>query len=1075
MKSKKYLLDLVLRKGNCLFNLAQFLKTDNGENFMKVSNLIPQNANLKIAIEKNYFPLNFSSISFPGYLSNLNLSKILLWYCSQIKTYGDRIEEYIKHKESFERFVLTKQYDKAIDVLAKVEKTCGMSLWLIESYCLLEEFGERKNSFIERLDDIASNYYYLFRGKCNTKEPSFSYRKRIKESLDESKIIKESQTHYSYRLFLNQPNTDTEWKWVLIAEGMYSLIDIYNTTVSCLQHYFSINLNNKKTIFKSCYKILRDLPCPECQIMHNILFESNENIPNEEDYSEFIDAFDKNDHEKVVEMFFSNDSKLYNSFSAYRFVATSMLILNQEPEKTDGLISNEIIQLIFNILRKREIEEIKYSIERLSVLARSLHSFSIHKGICIFLNVVSNSNGYYSIYQQYNSFGDVNLISYELSSNNKTLIPYKCIYCKQSEDYISIVEEVLSEQSQENYTYNYYKEAYYRMKIIDNIKKHNFSTASMFLVESYIDNMFLLYTMNTDKVCENIHNKISNSTPLTIEELCYVFIDNDFSEYKRDCFLNFLDDNNYNDPLQITQSTFNNKFILYYLQSICSKNMLSKIYWLFDSAEGVNEYRIKICNYLLDLDTYRNNRELKSEVEDLTKNLELKKRLRDVEKSSVSVDIRDIYKNTYDDIDSQVKIFNSISPFSYLKMDEKENIFYISNPRQYLLEEMYLIYAKAFCFSSSGIDTSLSTRVRHGSLSNQVLRTLTDNNLSYDVCECNSFFSSLIKSNDVSEDINTHLHNFNISFNDKLEYIRQHTLKVFIDKPIEDAVFNYSLSQTDISYLLGLFGNAEEINTEEMISALNKILLTKTNSFLAIIKKDVLPNLLNLLTEECDKFYEAIDACIKKASARRSINKKITDCKVALNSEINTISEWFSLNDSDNWENFSFDDLIDMCSEIEKKLFSGFEAISITKSKDDDFIFNGKAFRQCIDIILMLFNNAIQHSGFIGQLNKLKINFSVKSDNHSVYLIVENNLSDVIDKKSLNSTIDEINNNYSKGKYLIINTRQEGGMGLLKVMLILFSATRLRDQFYVSLQENKFRVEIKIKKEIVLYDKNSDS
>ncbi len=1076
MRSQKYLLDLVLNKGNCLFNLAQFLKTDNGNNFMKVSNLVVKNDDLNKKIASNYFPKDLSSTVFPTYLNGLSLYKTLLWYCSQLKTYSNDINNFLKHKESFEQYILTKQYQDAINILNEVERNFGLSLWLVESYCLLEELFEQQPLFVEKLDVASLNFYCHFKGKCNTKDPFFSYNKRVRENLDDAKVDKESHAYYNYKLFLTPPETDEEWKNILLIEGMYSLIDIYITVVNCLQHYFSKSIYNKKsTHLTLCYKTLYGLSCPVCQIMYNLLIETDENVLNNVYSNDYLAAFESNNHKKVVEMFFSNDSNLWNSFVAYRFAATSLLILNEKPEKTNGMLANEIVQLIFDILRKNENENLKNSIERLSVLARILHSFSIHKGICIFLRIVANNNYFYSFHEQYNSIEDIYLINYEVNSDNEVLLPFKCIYCKPSEEHITTIERILETQSTDSYVYNYYKEAYYRLKILKNIESQNLSEATSLLVESYIKNMFLIYTMNTDEVSNNIRKKLIEFEPLSLEELCFVFIDNDFSEYKIDCFLNFLDNNDFGEPLDITKSSYNSELVCYLLYDICNQKLLSKIYWLFDSAEEVKEYRLRICNYLLSGEQLKNNKELKIEIEELTKNLELKKRLRDVDKSRVFVDVRDIYKKTYEDIDNQVEIFNSISPNTYAQPNDKENVFYCKNPRLYILEQMYLIYTREFCFSISGIDTSLSTRVRHGSLSNQVLRTLADNSLAYNSHDSNKLFKDLKKNNDITKEINSHLHVFNFNVNQKLEYLRQHILKVFVDEPIEGAVFDYSLSMADKNYLFEVFENVEKTNTEKVISILNNMLITKTNCFLVTIKEEVLPDLLNSLIDECNKFNERITPYIKENSAQQSIGKKITDCKVALNSEINTISEWFSLNDSDNWDDFTFDDLIDMCFEIEKKLFSEFESIKINKCKDHNFVFKGDIFRQCIDIVLMLFNNAIQHSGFIGQLSNLEIDFSIKSDNSSIYLIVENNLSETIDKDILNLTIQGINNNYKEHKYLTINTRQEGGMGLLKVMSILFSATQTYEQFYVSLHEGKFRVEIKIKKEIVLDEKNLNS
>ena len=62
---------------------------------------------------------------------------------------------------------------------------------------------------------------------------------------------------------------------------------------------------------------------------------------------------------------------------------------------------------------------------------------------------------------------------------------------------------------------------------------------------------------------------------------------------------------------------------------------------------------------------------------------------------------------------------------------------------------------------------------------------------------------------------------------------------------------------------------------------------------------------------------------------------------------------------------------------------------------------------------------------------------------------------------------------YKKGVYNLLNTRQEGGMGLYKIMLILYKTTNDRDAFYISLNDHKVKVKIKMPKEFIANEKNS--
>ena len=141
----------------------------------------------------------------------------------------------------------------------------------------------------------------------------------------------------------------------------------------------------------------------------------------------------------------------------------------------------------------------------------------------------------------------------------------------------------------------------------------------------------------------------------------------------------------------------------------------------------------------------------------------------------------------------------------------------------------------------------------------------------------------------------------------------------------------------------------------------------------------------------------------------------------------------------------------------------------------DNLIYSGKTFRCNTDILSILLNNAFLHSGFQECPEHLSITCELKADSDDIFFEVENNLNDSIDIEQLSNKIAQINEAYKSGVYTSLNTRQEGGMGLYKIMLILHKNLNVRDAFYISLNDHKVKVRIKLPKEFICHEKNSIS
>ena len=86
-------------------------------------------------------------------------------------------------------------------------------------------------------------------------------------------------------------------------------------------------------------------------------------------------------------------------------------------------------------------------------------------------------------------------------------------------------------------------------------------------------------------------------------------------------------------------------------------------------------------------------------------------------------------------------------------------------------------------------------------------------------------------------------------------------------------------------------------------------------------------------------------------------------------------------------------------------------------------------------------------------------------------MIFENNLNSNINLTHLDNIINKINTDFENKNFFKVNTRQEREMGLYKVMHMVFSVIKYGESFYISRTDNIFRVEMKLKKEIISNEK----
>lgn len=1072
MNCETYYLNLLYGRGNFHRNINSYIKLNDGSGYRKVILLCDANPTYKKAFGYNdMFAQHFcGGLMKTLSLEGLSMDKLITLSTHMLLTSKQRLNDFLNLKNQFEQYILTKSYDFAKKTLISVYQEFGMSLWLLDGVSILKNLNSNdKQAFLISFNELEKSYYDLFNLKNNIKERHNYYIKKMNEMINCEKLTEEQVDFLQYFLFVSTPKSEINWLNVIKNTYYFSFIDMYLVVKQYLLHAdLSENRFNK-----DCFDYILQI-----NDIEGSTYSINENKAIE-DAEKIMALFNDDQFESVITSFFSVESNFYNYFGAYKLVALSSLFLNEKISNSK-VLSVYIIYLMCLILSRDETSTIA-AINKLLSIARLLRSFQIQKGLCLFIQCLTGYDFGVSLREHIQTKVDYVFFDKEYESENLLFLPYKSQLYKVSDEqiskYIDCFEEFVETFPSARF---YFKEAYIRYKIDLFVANLDFVQATKMFVLAYAENKLLAYVLNTTEIVKSISDKIKNGESLLLEELCYIFIDNSvfFVEERRNCFLNYFDSSDVEEPLDlINEETKTDPIVLFFLYNVCNKEMLLNLYRKFKSTEAVENYRLKICEFLLEIDGYINKKDLMAEAEKISKSRALSKKMKEVDKSRVTINTDFIKSNCFDEIDDEVAAYNVTGSESFFVTDIIDGIpvFAFTNIHNTILNNMYNVYAKEFCFGNHSIDLSLSTRVRHGAFSNQILKAFTDNNLTFNGHGKNEFINKLIEKNAIDADVCKVFLKFSDKIEKLLDYFTQHTLKVVLDKPIKDAVFRYDLDDCDLFPIYDEFRNVEYVTFDDVASVLNDFLLQKTNEYLTKIKNEELPTLLQNIISEIDSLSVEIKEFILDQEESRFIERSLINCKTDVQKSFELVAEWFSLSEYNDWENYDFKELIETCQEISKSLFSDFDNLTVNNQIADSCVFRGKTFRDMVDIVLIIFNNAVLHSGYKEHLQALGINVELTEDSSALYMSFVNNLSDEVDINELDHKIAAINKSFGDKSYLKINTRQEGGMGLYKIMHTLFSVLKLGNGFYVSRYESNFRVEIKIQKEILFNEKDIDS
>ncbi len=1074
-----------------LLDKVNFVKTQiKPSEYYKTFN---NNRILKQVLSKNQFPDKIEKIKVnePFQFTN-NFNDEFQWIASKIILNLNEINNYIILKEEFDISLLKNDYTNSRNVLEQITSTLGYSLWSIESdlHLVEEEIGSNENwQKLSNYLKIIQNPFYEFCINASSKkiEKDLSFESYVNQvqndinTINANDLIKDFFVFNNFKL-ANYNYDFSDLKSVLYISNLFSLIDQYNTIIDVIIY----NINNKKSQY---YNLFREF-------VYKIIKAENsdyrvKNIYNYLSQEDFI--ADKNllITNSIIEQYYNGnfdisliDSKQYIlknplDFEIYETYVKSIINLKRDFEGIGLESIDNILLTLFNFLQfEKDTEKygkklLKYALKYSnSILGFQImdflshvdnnktdslrHSFySGHYKIALhkFPNLISQDlEDLFNKYNFYNYkkilFGikniDINTFS---TIDNLLKINAEITSHYNNNDYKNVIQ-IITNKEQECSTINYYKERFIYLLFNSYIKDDNIEEALNLFGIIFFDETTYYLKINFKELYEHTfkdNNKFKYSENIHSLILASLYQ----SEYN---LYEIIDEYICSQEIHVKEviniKGLKHEVHVYLLNKICT---IDTIKYYFGCINDAEEFRLKILSYLITIDNI-NKKSYRDEIDEINKKISVRNVIKEVNNGRLFVDIdklkEQLIEKYNDDFNRLLRIvgekknntlvgFNASKPRNW-ETSMKEQITEESNKYNdadfIAFKNIYYEVREQFLFSKEyGLDSSLSTRIRHGALENQIRSVFEKLNLVTTKLNNEYIDSEYWNSQNLNiqnlKRIQDELKEFSKNIDNLTSGLKNNIIQITHEK-IQNmyAVFNYTTND-ELLYNYYVEYKDKFQTTENTIDLLLNYFAHTTNF---IICPQIHDFLQKAVFQEFEKNVRNFIANIpnnlpNEIYLLENLNQSLTN----LQFNLEEICGWFWLETSSSSQLILIEDVINASSEITQRLYNNIKINFELKNNEKEI--QCYSYSSLIYVFNILFSNAVVHSGLDEEIY-INVDLSIV-DNKYIRIDIKNNYYD-IDLVKAKSNLQIVKSTWADFKN-IERSNIEGESGFHKIKRIM--------------------------------------
>lgn len=688
--------------------LAQLKMNSNYNEFKKITKVIKQHPFGKYALSSNPIPKTPSQLRKNNIIPHSgNIEAEMAWLIDSILENSELINNYIELKEEYENAFLLNQFDKAEEILNKIEKEICFSIWSAENRLLLteEKLGTESNwlllnDYLNNINDPLSQF--LIEQSSKKAENKFSYV-RYKNNF-ESIIEGTNESLHEYLCFkIIYPGYTgfQNYSFLINIESVSSIIDRYNLLMDILIELVPLGKNDfllevVKDLSKSITKEIK------ISQLLNLLADEYIQLPLNNEIMDAIDSYSKGEYIKCIKDIGYLIKKHPSIVELYIIYIKS--IIEEKLDFTSLNISeniNEVLLKLYNIYSVNS--EFSSSIE--DVLKISLKYFSFNFGKQLF-GVISNQANLKSInnihqlhYVLSSKFSNPKTLNYidklDIKLINKTINNYSNNDSLSAKINIAISKGNYTEIKKLSNISKTKKELYYVKALINSddshlavnyleyivgsdeysiitkkeiiellyniyITKNETVKALNLYVDSFFENRNLVNTLSTISLLDSLKKYDSQITTIYLPIFFYISTPEIYEQYVK--YDEFLESNNVKRPVQLLSSEIEIDKLIFFLKEVCNMDVMHHSLY-FEGTDDIESERIEILKHLLAIDS-NNETEYIKEITEITQKTKIRKAIREVNKGRITINTQQIKNKEESNIKDNFLRFKELVVFS---------------------------------------------------------------------------------------------------------------------------------------------------------------------------------------------------------------------------------------------------------------------------------------------------------------------------------------------------------------------------------------------------------------------------
>jgi hypothetical protein len=498
--------------------------------------------------------------------------------------------------------------------------------------------------------------------------------------------------------------------------------------------------------------------------------------------------------------------------------------------------------------------------------------------------------------------------------------------------------------------------------------------------------------------------------------------------------------------------------ILFFLQNVCVLDVLDHSVE-YESTDDIENERIAICQMLLELDS-DNASAYSEEIFRLIQTGLVRKALQHLDESKVSIDERGImqsldksFRDRYERYAGFLKLSDrqrEAFRVNGIDLSNERNIIVLTDASRVQFEELFSDLKTRFISSNEhGLDSYLSVRIRHGTLSGQIRsqfekeNLITRKNAVDGVYDQDSHWRERVFQNyplQIEVSAVDLLRNFSQRVDAIIETVKDKWVQVKGAANEDQGLFDYDYSEEDIVSLYVRTISAGSY--DDFINTIFEELWERTGKNLDRVVTKIRTDLSSQLTSALDLLASRM-FLLHEDIRHSPFSDAIIRCRTRIQNEIEAIAAWFRIPNETSLGDFTAGVLVETAVATVTKCFPTYRFVPRV-AVESGIVFKGSALVPLGDVMFILLGNVIKHS----RADSIEASIEIQTLAERVILSVENSLNsdvDILEVVSSTRAAHEL-----KGAILLTGaTRREGGSGYHKLHKLLRYDLKCRDDYTV--------------------------